>query len=317
MARSAGPSRWSPTASRLCLPRPRQKSPPNQEEGSQGHGSGTLLLGSPSGQDSYRSAVDIPLGVAAKLDRADKHLADLGRAVEDFLESKPFDAARTVSDDGHDHIISWTRTAEIPVEIALIAGDAVHNVRSALDHLAVEIERASALTQGHELTVAEERRPQFSVALNDADFETQVKRYFTFTAPATIDVIRVFQPCSMVPVEPKRSPLYQVSNLDNADKHRVLPRTPISPVSVSTGWSPSHRWQWIVGPRVPFAPGVEVGRYRFAEPTSVNEAPLEFRFGLTLVTDPWVPHDIRHRVAELVKTIRDGVIVPICLRVDP
>lgn len=244
------------------------------------------------------------------------HLIELGKAVEDFLVPEPFGAERTVSDDRREHIVIWTRTASIPVAISLIAGDAVHNLRSALDHLAVEIERVSARAAGHELTLDEEHRPQFPVALTQTEFGKQTKRYFKFASPATIDVIRTFQPYSLITSDPRLSFLYQVSELDNADKHRVLSRTPITPVSISSGWSPRHGPRWINGPLSPSAPGLEIGRYVFDEPTSAEEAPLEFRFGLTLGTDPWVPHDIRYRLTEYAKTIRDGVIVPVCHQVD-
>ena len=83
--------------------------------------------------------MDIPPGVIAKLNRADRHIVDLGDLVERFLTSQPFAVERVVSEDGRRHVVRWTRTAEIPVEISLVAGDAVHNLRSALDHLAVEI----------------------------------------------------------------------------------------------------------------------------------------------------------------------------------
>jgi len=269
------------------------------------------------GWGSYRSVVDVPPGVVAKLDRADKHIIDLGKVVEDFLAPEPFGAERAVSADGREHIVSWTRTAKIPVEISLIAGDVVHNLRSALDHLAVEIERASARTAGHELTAHEERRPQFPVALTTGEFDRQTKRYFKYASSATIDVLRAFQPCSLLTQEPKNSFLYQVSELDNADKHRVLSGTPITPVAVSTGWPKDRSWTWIDGPPLPFAPGVEIGRYIFAKATTGEDAPLELRFGLTLVTDPWVPHDIRYRFSDYAKTITDGVIVPICQIVSP
>jgi hypothetical protein len=146
-------------------------------------------------------------------------------------------------------------------------------------------------------------------------FDKQVMR-FRFASSDVIDVMRTFQPFSAAPLGPEHSVLYQVSNLDNADKHRVLSRAPITPVSVSIGWSASRRAEWVNGRLRPFAPGLEIGRYLFAEPTSSEDTPLEFRFGFTLGTDPWMPHDIRYRFADYAKTIRNGVIMPICLRVD-
>jgi hypothetical protein len=257
--------------------------------------------------------VKIPPSVAAKLDRADLHIGELGKAVEAFLMPGPFDAERVVIDDGRTHVVRWSRTASIPMSISLIAGDAVHNLRSALDHLAVEIERVGA---GRDLTPDEERKPQFPVALNEKTFNQQVKRYFEFASSRAIDIMRSFQPYSLATVDPRLSLLYQVSELDNADKHRMLSSTPITPVAVHVGWGQSHPHEWVPGPHRPFEPGLELGRYLFADPTSPDDTPLEFRFGLTLVTDPWVPHDIRYRLGAFAQTIRDGVVVPICRLLD-
>jgi hypothetical protein len=256
--------------------------------------------------------VDVPQGVAAKLRRAEVHLALFGMAVEEFLAAEPFAAVRTVSNDGRSHVVEWTRTAPIPDDIPLLAGDAVHNLRSALDHLAVALERASANRLGHQLTPAEERRPQFPVARSEREFKEQLTR-FGYLSPATVDVLKTFQPFAIAPGQPEQSFLWQVSDLDNLDKHRMLAPVPISPVSIT---EPGHRGQWVDGPSVPYAPGVEIGRYVFADPTAAAELPIEVRFGLTLGSVPWVPHDVRFRLGEYAKTVKEGVIVPICQSVN-
>jgi hypothetical protein len=257
-------------------------------------------------------SVDVPQGVAAKLRRAEAHLAQFGLVVEEFLASEPFAAVRTVSSDGRSHVVEWTRTAPIPDDIPLLAGDAVHNLRSALDHLAVALERSSAVLAGHPLTPAQERRPQFPVARSEGEFEEQMNR-FRHLSPATIEVLKAFQPFVITPAQPEQSFLWQVSDLDNLDKHRMLAPVPISPVSIT---GPGHGGQWVDGPSVPYAPGVEIGRYVFADPTAATELPIEFRFGLTLGSVPWVPHDVRFRLGEYAKTVKDGVIVPICRSVN-
>lgn len=82
----------------------------------------------------------------------DVRLADFGVRVEAFLVADPFVADRSVSRDGRTHVVTRIRTAPIPEEISLLAGDTVHNLRPALDHLAVGLERLSALRSCHTLT---------------------------------------------------------------------------------------------------------------------------------------------------------------------
>lgn len=256
--------------------------------------------------------MNIPRGVTAKLHRADAHLADFGAAVEVFLAADPFAADRSVRGDGRAHVITWTRTAPIPETISLLAGDTVHNLRSALDHLAVELERLSAQRSSHTLTTEEERRPQFPVARSQSEFDRQIGR-FSYLDPSTIDVLKRFQPFVMTPIQPDQSFLWQVSDLDNLDKHRMLAPIPISPVMVTP---PGHRGHWVDGPSVPYAIGVEIGRFEFDDPTSATEMPIEFRYGVTLGTPPWVPHDARYRLANYSRNVKDGIIVPICASLD-
>ena len=75
----------------------------------------------------------------------------------------------------------------------------------------------------------------FLFALTESVFNSQVKNYFKFASLSTLEVLRRFQPFSLLTSEPKNSFLYQVSELDNADKHRVLARVPVSPVSIRAG----------------------------------------------------------------------------------
>ena len=239
--------------------------------------------------DRRRSAivprVEVRRGVAAKLNRANAHLADMGAAVEAYLAADPFAADRSVREDGRVHVITWTRTAPIPEMISLLAGDAVHNLRSALDHLAVELERLSAQRSSHTLTAKEERRPQFPVARSQSEFDRQIGQ-FSHLDLSTIDVLKTFQPFVMTPIQPEQSFLWQVSDLDNLDKHRMLAPIPISPVMVTPL---GHRGHWVAGLSVPYAVGVEIGRFEFDDPTSAAEMPIEFLYGLTLGTLPWAP----------------------------
>ncbi len=78
---------------------------------------------------------DVRQRLYSKLERADKHIFDLKNTWDIFAESAyPFSA----EDDPNtgDRIYKLISARRIPGPIPLITGDAIHNLRSALDHLA-------------------------------------------------------------------------------------------------------------------------------------------------------------------------------------
>lgn len=87
--------------------------------------------------------------IDAKIERADKHISDLGQAIADFLASKPYKVGaknHPILSDATTFFVEKARP--IPPCIPIIAGDAIHNLRSALDHLAWQLVEASGNTPG-------------------------------------------------------------------------------------------------------------------------------------------------------------------------
>ena len=67
-----------------------------------------------------------------KLERAEQHLEDLYRTIETFLDSIPH---RMVPDAKLEAVTELERTVsrlEIPARISILAGEAIHQTRSAL-----------------------------------------------------------------------------------------------------------------------------------------------------------------------------------------
>jgi hypothetical protein len=77
-------------------------------------------------------------GVRAKVDRASKHGMELYNAVQAFLKSYPFTFTNNPDSSGR-RIISIASMKPVPTEFSLMMGDAVHNLRSALDLLACQV----------------------------------------------------------------------------------------------------------------------------------------------------------------------------------
>jgi hypothetical protein len=154
--------------------------------------------------------------VRIKIQRAKKHLADLESLI---IESR----------GKHLHIIvaqsntpltgfamagppPIQKTPRIPVEIISTAGDVVHSLRSALDHLAYQL--AVAGTPGKEPS----RRVEFPIAKDAATYEAEKARKVEGIRPETVKVIDALQPykggCH-------GDALWRIHELDNIDKHRA------------------------------------------------------------------------------------------------
>jgi hypothetical protein len=77
-------------------------------------------------------------GVWAKIERAKKHVGDLDADITTLNNGNFYRHARQESDDGT-HMewrVVFTPGFQLPDSLSLMCGDAVHNLRSALDHFA-------------------------------------------------------------------------------------------------------------------------------------------------------------------------------------
>lgn len=84
------------------------------------------------GSDRYAS-------VRRKLERAGEHIRHLEHAVAAFISTRPYDIG-TKRDPATRRLTYIVRSVrETPPELSQLAGDAFHNLRSALDHLANQL----------------------------------------------------------------------------------------------------------------------------------------------------------------------------------
>ncbi|MDJ0358578.1 hypothetical protein [Paenarthrobacter sp. PH39-S1] len=132
----------------------------------------------------------IPESVARKLDRAREHVCNLTAEVSEYVD-ECLAARREVENDGKDHLLVWDRFSLFPARLALIIGDAVHNLRSALDHLVVALVKAGAASSGAGLAEEEERVLQYPVCATEDSFKAAVlRRRLRHVPSAAVDYIR-------------------------------------------------------------------------------------------------------------------------------
>lgn len=147
------------------------------------------------------------------------------RANEWTSTIKPLEWKQEIA--GADVVVSaWTTAAPPPI-LGLLAGDAAHNYRSALDHLAFALCMAGA---GGTLDEKEARRIQFPIRREAGGDAWPGSKYVSEAVAAAIEALQPHHE-----QEPLNNPLAWVSEFDNHDKHRVLSLTVLGMQGIGIG----------------------------------------------------------------------------------
>lgn len=162
--------------------------------------------------------------VQRKLEWADKHIVDLGHELAGFRVAKSKAVIRE-NDPNRPGFSRWILTdASIPDPITLILGDAIHNLRSALDHFANDIVRDNGKQPSFTTDFPIWRSPKFDRKEYEATVETKVGR-------ASKPVVQEFK--RLEPYEGgKNELLWALDKLDVVDTHRLVVVLPLRPRSV-------------------------------------------------------------------------------------
>ena len=159
-------------------------------------------------------------GCWAKLDRASYHVGNLLAEIADASDG---DAAivplrRQFEADQRAIVYRVDRLIEVRDHWSLIVGDAVHNFRSALDHLAWQL--ALRYFNGVTPSEAEARKIQFPIVYDKTEWFTATHRKFML--PADADKLEKFQPFNTPAGFVGKHFLDGLREISNSDKHRIL-----------------------------------------------------------------------------------------------
>jgi hypothetical protein len=151
-------------------------------------------------------------GVYAKLDRADEHLAELKGLLLEHM-TRPDLVSGTVEYDATEQKLyrDW-KVQTLPPKIPVVAGDVVHNLRSALDHTVWQLVIANG---GHPTS-----NTQFPIC---SDPPATGLKIDGGVSEAALDVVTQAQPYA-VPFDWPDHPLTVLRHVSNIDKHRELAR---------------------------------------------------------------------------------------------
>lgn len=159
-------------------------------------------------------------GVDLKIGRAERHLADLKKAIETRFDADRYRFEQNLDPETGKHVVTAHGVPEIAPEWSTQLGDYLFNLRSALDHLAWQLVCLDGKKPGE--------NTKFPV--RDSPFNKKGKRVATQLAPPIKDpriltALEEVQPYyradgTLAPF--RECPLWQLNKLNNIDKHRLL-----------------------------------------------------------------------------------------------
>lgn len=226
-----------------------------------------------------------------------------------FMEGKPYAERRVTANDRREHVFIWENYTPTPETFGLIAGDAIHNLRSSLDHLAVGLANAGADKQGVVMTPEEVATIQFPIVKAESEFVKQSKKLL-YVDPQAIAYIKSVQPYVRLPANPERAPLRVLSDLDNADKHRLITTAALVPIMMKVSWPPDIKDTQTEYPQGDPSNevGAEICRYRFVTPQLEVDVPVEFGWGTALwLGFGWANADITVVLQQYIREVRNIV----------
>jgi hypothetical protein len=173
-------------------------------------------------------------GLNEKILRATRHTDALEGTVAELLQQALYVAVTENhfaegEEEGHFAIRAYEHTLHPVNELGVIIGDVVHNLRSALDHLAWQL----AILDGCEPPPA---LTEFPIFLKESDYEARTPKtgeprrasgLFKVRGldPNDQAMVKSMQPFHTHPSDPKGAPLWVLHDLANIDKHRICPVT--------------------------------------------------------------------------------------------
>jgi hypothetical protein len=145
-----------------------------------------------------------------KLDRAREHLDQLDAELQRFLDAQPYAIGIHFDFDAPEHTVVAHELLPPPRRLGLLMGDAIHNTRSALDHLVYEL-------AGLDPKVKRGEKTQFPVCESPPLFDQYQGTYLQGVPTEHRATLRFTQPYNT-----PYALLRQMARLDDRDKHRVI-----------------------------------------------------------------------------------------------
>ncbi len=150
--------------------------------------------------------------VQLKIDRATEHINSLKNAVRVFFDSKPYKVSTKRDPQTRKLTYFVSDVKPSPPSFATITGDAIQNLRSALDHLAYQLflVGTNAATSG--------RHIYFPIASGAEEYARKSPRRLQGMRQDAKDLLNRIEPYK----DGKGHKYWELQELNNIDKHRLL-----------------------------------------------------------------------------------------------
>lgn len=236
----------------------------------------------------------------AKIRRAREHMSALECLADRFMKSNPYQLGRRLEAQGRVHEYFFSKYTTPPDTFGLVVGDAIHNLRSALDHVAFALAQHGAEAVGATMTREQAMRIQFPICDDPDDFKIQIRRKrLRYVKSSYKTLIERYQPYNLNRQHPERTVPKVLADLNNRDKHRL-----IAVLSSVIHWPKPSLPPGIDFPKRHFPPvlvwdaGAVVARFTFAEPQPDVDMNLVPDFSLA-IDEAWPPTTKAHEVLEI------------------
>jgi hypothetical protein len=150
--------------------------------------------------------------VRLKVGRAREHITDLDRRIHNFFAGppNPYPILKSIDAETGDTVFKLGSCAPVPRDFPLLIGDALQNLRTALDHLVWQL----IISNGE---VPDERNSQFPMNKSADEYKASSPRKIKGVAPEVANMIDKLRPYGG-----GNEDLYGLHLLNNVDKHRLL-----------------------------------------------------------------------------------------------
>lgn len=235
-------------------------------------------------------------GAICKVERANDHIGAFAKASERYFAKRPYQVVQTPHEaTGKPGYHLYERLPFPSRRLALLVGDAVHNLRAALDHLVC----ACAIAAG-----GDPSSTAFPVLQGEHGLGRRLKADVGDAGPLAVDLVR-----SLSPTPSGNPKLFALHMLDVIDKHRlVVPLACAMDVEIQVG---GYNGLPIITARGQTAPPAQTSRFIPAPPGYEAALAHDFSFTGDLVFPPDAPlagepcvealYDLSAHVADIVQ----------------
>ena len=154
--------------------------------------------------------IDRRAHIETKIERAEKHIRDLENAIKSFIKTNPYAVLGQQDAETGMYVYKLKIVRHPPLGWSAILGDAIHNLRSALDILVWQL----ILAEGNKPS----RKNAFPVSSSPKGFESHLKEKVKGVSPQALELFKAAEPYK----GGKHEGLWILNELDIRDKHRLL-----------------------------------------------------------------------------------------------